>query len=190
MISVVCVNNNIFLDQLSAISRRINPDCDFSLAAGRDLFRKRNSRASSPGFHFFYLKNRAPLVQNNKIMNYLGAVQNRLKFMAAVRYSGIRPSLLFASVGEYRQSHYINQKKTGNNQFLFHVTLSCILFINSEIFQRSYMNRILNKNVKKFINIILYDVCPGKGNVPDASLDSINQAEAGVAVFSHNFTGI
>jgi hypothetical protein len=98
MVRVVCVNNNIFLDLLSAISCRINPDCDFSLAAGRDLFRKRNSRAPSPGFHFLYIKNRAPLVHDDKIMNYLGAVQNRLKFMAVINYSGTRPSLLVASV--------------------------------------------------------------------------------------------
>lgn len=57
-----------FGNAVSAVTFGINFDRDFSLTAGRDLPRVRDSRTPSRGFNLDNLQRRIPFILNNKIM--------------------------------------------------------------------------------------------------------------------------
>jgi len=57
-----------FGNTVSAVTFGIDLDRDFSLTAGRDLSRVRDSRTPSAGFNLDDFQGRIPFVLNNKIM--------------------------------------------------------------------------------------------------------------------------
>lgn len=75
---IIGCDGDVFIYVSPAIPAGSNFDFNFSLAAGRDLSRVRDSRTPSVGMDLFDLKRCGSFVLNNEIMDDVGPVQNRL----------------------------------------------------------------------------------------------------------------
>ncbi len=76
---------DVFFEFSAAIASGVPFDFYRSLAAGRDLFRIRNSRAASAGTYFFNVKRCRSLILNFKSMMDLGAVRCRFELILNLR---------------------------------------------------------------------------------------------------------
>ena len=73
---VIRMDSYIFLESFSAGTVCINFYSDFSLTAGRDLSRVRDSSTSSVSFDFFNFQRCRTFVLYDKVMCYLTAINN------------------------------------------------------------------------------------------------------------------
>jgi len=69
-----------FVNDFSAVTTCCDINCDFSLAAGRDLPRVRDSSAPSPGSDIQNFKHFRPAVLNNEVVLNVSPFYNRGKF--------------------------------------------------------------------------------------------------------------
>lgn len=92
---VISMDSYIFLEPFSAGTVCINFYSDFSLTAGRDLSRVRDSSTSSVSFDFFNFQRCRTFVLYDKVMCYLNAISNWCKLIGTNRHKGRRKLLSY-----------------------------------------------------------------------------------------------
>jgi hypothetical protein len=85
---IVCMDFDFLFEFSAAIASGVSLDFYRSLAAGKDLFRIRNSRAASAGLYFFNVKRCRSFVLNFKAMMDLGAFRYRFELILNLRQNG------------------------------------------------------------------------------------------------------
>jgi len=85
---IVCIDFDVLFEFSAAIASCVSFDFYRSLAAGRDLFRIRNSSAASAGPYFFNVKRCRSFILNLKAMMNLGAFRNRFELVLNLRQNG------------------------------------------------------------------------------------------------------
>jgi len=85
---IVCMDFDFLFKFSATITSGVSLDFYRSLAAGRDLFRIRNSRAASAGPYFFNVKRCRSFILNYNAMMDFGAFRYRFELILNFRQNG------------------------------------------------------------------------------------------------------
>jgi hypothetical protein len=96
-IFIIGKNTGGFFHLSTAISFGIDFQGDFTLAAGGDLSRKRDSRTTSAGFYAIHIQHRISLILDDKVVYDGGIFQHRGEFMMGLRGKNMWCRIIFGT---------------------------------------------------------------------------------------------